>query len=67
MIPAEAVTICRDLEDNAVLDAALAGRAGCVVSGDHDLLTLGEFWRMSIITPSPVCGLAPFANVRAPV
>lgn len=51
VIPAEAVTVCRDPEDNAVLEAALAGRADCIVSGDQDLLSLGEFQDIPIIAP----------------
>jgi len=51
VIPAEAVAICRDPGDNAVLEAALAGRVDCIVSGDQDLLTLGEFQGIPILTP----------------
>ncbi len=51
VIPTEAVAVCRDVEDNAVLEAALAGHADCIVSGDQDLLSLGEFRGVSIVTP----------------
>jgi uncharacterized protein len=40
----KAVTDCRDAKDNMVLEAALAGGAGVIVSGDADLLVLNP-WR----------------------
>ena len=51
VIPAEAVAVCRDPDDNAVLEAALAGLVDCIVSGDQDLLSLGEFRGIPIVTP----------------
>jgi putative PIN family toxin of toxin-antitoxin system len=50
-IPAEKVAVCRDPDDNAVLEAALAGRVDCIVSGDKDLLDLCECGSIPIITP----------------
>src|SRR5688500_16153942 len=40
VVPNQRVTVCRDAKDNMVLEAALAGRADVVVSGDEDLLVL---------------------------
>jgi putative PIN family toxin of toxin-antitoxin system len=52
VLPTYTTRICRDPEDDKFLDAALAGRAKYLVSGDRDLLTL-EFHRgVQIITPS---------------
>jgi putative PIN family toxin of toxin-antitoxin system len=41
-----------DPADNRVLEAAVEGEADCVVTGDNDLLKLGEFEGISIITPA---------------
>ncbi len=43
--------ICRDKDDDWVLATALAGKAGIIVSGDKDLLTLKEFGGIKILTP----------------
>jgi putative PIN family toxin of toxin-antitoxin system len=48
--PARTVRICRDPADNMLIEAALAGNAACIVSGDEDLLVLKEFERVRIIT-----------------
>ena len=44
-------TVCRDRNDLPVLGAVLAGRASLLVTGDHDLLTLGEHGGVPILTP----------------
>jgi putative PIN family toxin of toxin-antitoxin system len=49
--PDFAVTVCRDPEDNKVIEAALAGRAGCIVTGDEDLLTLNQYEGIDFIAP----------------
>jgi putative PIN family toxin of toxin-antitoxin system len=35
--------ISRDRDDDRVLAAALAGKTDMIVSGDHDLLSLGSY------------------------
>lgn len=50
--PARRVTICRDPDDNHVLEAAFAGKASFMVSGDNDLLDLKSFEAIPIVTPS---------------
>lgn len=35
--------VCRDPKDNMLLELAVAGQAEVVVSGDKDILDLGEF------------------------
>jgi putative PIN family toxin of toxin-antitoxin system len=40
VIPARRVTACRDPKDDKFLEAALAGGADCVVSGDADIIPL---------------------------
>ena len=46
------VRICRDPHDDAVLEAALNGHAGALVTGDKDLLALNPFAGISIVTPA---------------
>ncbi len=50
--PTEAVTDCRDAKDNMVLDAALAGGATVIVSGDADLLVLHPWRNVAILPPA---------------
>ncbi len=51
MIPETKVTVCRDPDDNQVIEAALAGRAECVVTGDEDLLSLKGHETVEFVTP----------------
>ena len=44
--------ICRDPDDDAILGTAVAGNAGCIVTGDNDLLVIGRFQGVDIISPS---------------
>ena len=41
--------LCRDPKDDKFLDAAYAGRADCLVSGDADLNALGAFEGIPIL------------------
>jgi len=50
--PTRRVMVCRDPEDNAILDCALAGRADYIVTGDNDLLVLHPFHGIEILRPS---------------
>jgi putative PIN family toxin of toxin-antitoxin system len=43
---------CRDPDDDVVLETAIRGRAGCILTGDRDLLTLDPFRDIRIVTPS---------------
>ena len=43
--------VCRDPDDDAVLAAAMEGRATVIVTGDADLLSLGEYEGITIMTP----------------
>jgi len=43
--------VCRDREDDAILACALSAEADYLVTGDTDLLELGTFKRIKIITP----------------
>ena len=48
--------VCRDPADDAVLGAAVEGRASAIVTGDDDLLALGEFEGVVILTPRAFLG-----------
>lgn len=48
----ERITICRDPKDDHVLDAAINGRATCILSGDSDLLVLTPFRNIPILNPA---------------
>lgn len=48
------VTDCRDPKDNKFLEAALAGRAACIISGDEDLQILHPWRGIEILTPAQV-------------
>lgn len=51
VIPAASVNqIVDDPADNRVLEAALAGNAGAIVTGDRHLLRLGDFREIPILT-----------------
>jgi hypothetical protein len=45
------ITECRGPKDNIFLELAVAGNADCIVTGDKDLLVLGPFRNIRIITP----------------
>lgn len=43
--------VCRDPDDDLVLATAVAGEADCVVTGDDDLLALGAYRGIRILSP----------------
>lgn len=50
--PSRLIEVCRDPDDNFLLAAAGQGAADVVVSGDKDLLALGQFEGVAILTPT---------------
>ena len=44
--------VCRDPDDDKLLEMAVVGRADCLVTGDQDLLILDPFQRIPILTPA---------------
>lgn len=50
--PTRHVKICRDPDDDRVIEAALEGGADFIVSGDSDLTVLGSAEGIPIISPS---------------
>jgi uncharacterized protein len=49
--PTRVVKVCRDPDDNALIEAALAGGTEYIVTGDEDLLVLKKFETVRIVTP----------------
>ena len=47
-VPADA---CRDPDDRFVLGTAAAGGVDCLVTGDNDLVSLGQYGSIPILTP----------------
>ena len=50
--PTQRITACRDAADNKFLEAALAGEADCIVTGDADLFSLTPFRGVPILRPA---------------
>ncbi|MBI2176465.1 putative toxin-antitoxin system toxin component, PIN family [Candidatus Woesearchaeota archaeon] len=51
VMPKEKVrSVCRDPDDNKLLEAALEGNADYIISGDKDLLVLKKFRSAKIVT-----------------
>ena len=50
--PKKTLHILNDEDDNRVLEAAVEGKCSFIVTGDADLLTLGTFRKIIILTPS---------------
>ena len=44
--------VCRDPEDDKILELAVSGKTDYILTGDDDLLVLNPFQRVSIITPT---------------
>ncbi len=49
--PRVKVKACRDPEDDAVIECAIAAKAKRIVTGDQDLLTMKTYRGISIISP----------------
>lgn len=50
------VKVCRDPNDNMFLECAALADATRIVAGDKDLLTLGSYQEIRIITPAEYLG-----------
>ena len=51
VVPEQRIAACRDPKDDKFLDAAVAGHADFLVSGDEDLLVLDPFRGVPVLTP----------------
>jgi putative PIN family toxin of toxin-antitoxin system len=47
-----AIRVCRDPDDDKLLETAIAGGADCLVTGDQDLLVFNPFHGVPILTPA---------------
>lgn len=56
------IDACRDPDDNRVLETAVLGGADTIVSGDKDLLVLGEYDDIAILRPSEWIALRSGTN-----
>lgn len=50
VIVSEAIRVCRDPDDDRILECAIAGAADYIITGDKDLLALHPFRGIPIIT-----------------
>ena len=55
--PLGTISVCRDPRDDKFLEAALAGQADAIVSGDADLLVLNPFESIPILRPAEFLAL----------
>lgn len=58
-IPVDAI---RDPKDRAVLGCAVGGKADIIVSGDQDLLVLGTYQNIKIVTAETLLTFSPYAG-----
>jgi putative PIN family toxin of toxin-antitoxin system len=58
------IDVCRDPDDNRVLETAILGEAEAIVSGDKDLLVLEGYESVAIITPQDWLALRPARRTR---
>ena len=53
IVPGEEPSVAvRDVDDVKVIACAIAGRADCIITGDRDLLSLGDVQGISVLTPA---------------
>ncbi len=53
--PVAEVEVCRDPDDDKFISCAIDARAYYIVSGDKDLLDIGEFEGIEMITAADFC------------
>jgi len=52
VVPTRRIAACRDPKDDKFLEAAVAGKADVIVSGDEDLVVLSPFEGITIVSPA---------------
>ena len=55
--PKTNIAVCRDPEDDKFLSCAVDSKALYIVSGDKDLLSIGTYENVEIITAAKFCAL----------
>lgn len=58
--------LCRDPDDDMVLDVAVAAQASAIVTGDKDLLVMNPFHEIAVITPADFLDRMPCAPAMDP-
>ena len=53
-----ALHVCRDPNDDMVLECAVLADAKAIVAGDKDLLSLGSYKKIRILTPAEYLALS---------
>lgn len=56
------LALCRDARDDMFLDLATDGRADALISGDRDLLWLGQVGAIPIVSPEAFFRIASFPH-----
>ena len=56
VVPSQRIEVCRDPKDDKFLEAAVAGQAGSLVTGDRDLLVLSPFEGIPFLSPAEFLG-----------
>jgi len=53
IVPGEEISVpVRDADDVKVIACAIAGGADCIITGDRDLLSLGDIRGITVFTPA---------------
>jgi putative PIN family toxin of toxin-antitoxin system len=65
-VPPGSVRLSRDPDDDRILEAALAGAADYIVTGDRDLLDLDEFEGIPIIAPARFLAILETSDFQSP-
>ena len=60
--PTSSLTICRDQDDNKILALAIDGKADYIITGDNDLLALGNLQGIPIVKPKDFLALVKRKN-----
>jgi len=63
VLPRERLEVVRDEADKRVLEAAVAGEADYIVTGDKDLLDLGSYQSIEIVTPARFAAILAAENL----
>ncbi len=56
------IKVCRDPDDDVVLEVAVSGQTDCIVTGDKDLLMLDPFQEIPILSPADFIATAAINN-----
>ena len=60
MLPFYNTKVCRDPDDNKIIDLAVFSGAEYIITGDKDLLSLGKYKDIKIITPTDFFNLQSY-------